>query len=58
VHFVSERADLLSTSNLLSQAALDEYSFTRDLYLRRRKALSSPKPDDAEKLPVYTDVAP
>jgi phospholipid-binding lipoprotein MlaA len=58
VHFVSDRADLLSASNLLSQAALDEYSFTRDLYLRRRKALSSPKPDDAEKLPVYTDVAP
>ncbi len=56
VHFVSERADLLSATDLLSSAALDEYSFTRDLYLRRSKALSS-KPGDVEKLPVYTEGA-
>jgi phospholipid-binding lipoprotein MlaA len=54
-HFVSERADLLSATDLVSQASLDEYSFVRDFYLRRRRALSS-KPGDVEKLPVYTDL--
>jgi phospholipid-binding lipoprotein MlaA len=57
MHFVSERADLLSTTDLLAQVSLDEYSFTRNLYLQRRRALSS-KPGDAEKLPAFTDVAP
>ncbi|MFT4171352.1 MAG: VacJ family lipoprotein [Rhodocyclaceae bacterium] len=36
---VSTRADLLGGETTLSQAALDEYSFVRDFYLRRRASL-------------------
>ncbi|WP_408359209.1 MlaA family lipoprotein [Paraburkholderia sediminicola] len=55
--FVSARADLLSASNLLSQAAIDPYSLTRDLYLERRRMLST-KSSDADKLPDYADPSP
>ncbi len=54
---VSKRADLLSASDLLSQAAIDPYSFTRDLYLQRRRMLST-KSGDAGKLPDYPDPSP
>jgi phospholipid-binding lipoprotein MlaA len=50
---VELRANLLRAGNLLDQAALDKYSFTRDAYLQRRdsqvRALrgeSDPKDDD------------
>lgn len=33
---VDKRAELLGATDILDQAALDKYSFTRDLYLRRR----------------------
>jgi phospholipid-binding lipoprotein MlaA len=33
---VDKRADLLGTTSILDQAALDKYSFTRDSYLQRR----------------------
>ena len=33
---VDRRAQLLGATNILDQAALDKYSFTRDLYLQRR----------------------
>jgi phospholipid-binding lipoprotein MlaA len=33
---VDKRAELLGATNILEQAALDKYSFTRDLYLQRR----------------------
>ncbi|MGB4115695.1 MAG: VacJ family lipoprotein [Polaromonas sp.] len=33
---VDKRAELLGATNILDQAALDKYSFTRDLYLQRR----------------------
>ena len=33
---VDKRAEVLGSTNLLDQAALDKYSFTRDLYLQRR----------------------
>jgi phospholipid-binding lipoprotein MlaA len=36
---VSTRADLLGGETTLSQAALDEYAFVRDFYLRRRASL-------------------
>lgn len=36
---VSRRADLLDAKRALDAAALDEYEFTRDLYLERRKSL-------------------
>lgn len=36
---VSNRANLLDTSSILDQAALDKYSFTRDAWLQRRRSL-------------------
>lgn len=33
---VERRAELLETTNALDQAALDKYTFTRDIYLKRR----------------------
>ena len=36
---VSRRADLLDAKRAIDAAALDEYEFTRDLYLERRKSL-------------------
>ena len=55
--FVSTRVDLLSASNLLSQAAIDPYSFTRNLYLQRRRMLST-KSGDGDRLPNYADPSP
>jgi phospholipid-binding lipoprotein MlaA len=37
LRIVDTRAQLLSATNLLEEAALDKYSFTRDLYLNRRQ---------------------
>lgn len=36
---VDKRAELLGATNILDQAALDKYSFTRDLYLQRRASV-------------------
>ena len=36
LRLVDTRAQLLDATNILDQAALDKYSFTRDLYLQRR----------------------
>ncbi|CDS51278.1 Surface lipoprotein [Polaromonas sp. CG9_12] len=36
---VDTRANLLGAGDLLDQAALDKYAFTRDAYLQRRKSL-------------------
>ena len=36
---IDKRADLLSATNVLEEAALDKYSFTRDAYLQRRANL-------------------
>lgn len=36
---VSRRADLLDAKRAIDAAALDEYEFSRDLYLERRKSL-------------------
>jgi hypothetical protein len=36
---LSQRADLLDTSNILDTAALDPYEFLRDAYLQRRRSL-------------------
>jgi phospholipid-binding lipoprotein MlaA len=38
VQFVSTRSDMLGATDLLSQAALDPYSFVRDAYLQQRQA--------------------
>jgi len=51
VNFVSTRAKYLGATDLLSAAALDKYSFTRDAYLGHRQYLldggtsSEPLPD-------------
>jgi phospholipid-binding lipoprotein MlaA len=37
LEFVSKRANLLSATQLLDEAALDKYSFLRDAYLARRR---------------------
>ena len=36
IRVVDKRAEVLGATNILDQAALDKYSFTRDLYLQRR----------------------
>lgn len=36
LRLVDKRAELLGATNILDQAALDKYSFTRDSYLQRR----------------------
>jgi len=38
VRLIDRRADLLKATDLLDEAALDPYSFTRDAYLQRRRA--------------------
>ena len=45
---VDKRATLLKTTNLLSGAAIDKYSFTRDSYLqfRRNQIYDGNPPDD------------
>jgi phospholipid-binding lipoprotein MlaA len=39
VNIVDKRADLLSASKVLEEAALDPYTFVRDAYLQRRNNL-------------------
>ena len=49
---VDKRASLLQTSDLLSGAAIDKYSFTRDAYLQyRRNQVFDGNPPDEEDLP-------
>lgn len=56
VNVVNTRANLLGATDLLSQAALDKYSFTRDAYLQRRKYLISGGNASEQSLPQYDDV--
>ena len=53
VGIVNVRANLLDAGDLLEQAALDKYSFARDVYLQRRSSLSGPvgsaSPDASDK---------
>ncbi len=39
LRLVDTRANLLGATNVLEQAALDKYTFTRDFYLQRRRSL-------------------
>ena len=52
---VDKRANLLRVGNVLEEAALDKYSFTRDAYLQRRRAQISDKDDDREVPPALPD---
>ena len=38
-HFIDQRANLLDTTQLLDEAALDPYVYTRSAYLQRRRSL-------------------
>ena len=58
LHIVEKRDALLDTSDLLEAAALDRYSFTRDVYLQVRQQRIAPRKsavdkydEDAGKLP-------
>jgi phospholipid-binding lipoprotein MlaA len=50
VRIVDKRSSLLKTTNLLSGAAIDKYSFTRDGYLqfRRNQVFDGNPPDDEQ----------
>lgn len=52
LRIVDKRANLLNASNLLSEAAIDKYSFTRDAYLQyRRNQVFDGNPPDEDDLP-------
>jgi phospholipid-binding lipoprotein MlaA len=52
---VDKRANLLRVGNVLEEAALDKYSFTRDAYLQRRRAEIFDRGDDTEVPPPLPD---
>jgi phospholipid-binding lipoprotein MlaA len=55
IDFVSTRARYLNATNLLEEAALDKYLFTRDAYLGHRR--SQVRGEEQEKLPNYEQEA-
>jgi phospholipid-binding lipoprotein MlaA len=59
LRIVDKRASLLQTTDLLSGAAIDKYSFTRDSYLqfRRNQVFDGNPPDDEELLDPSTESA-
>ncbi|HET8745659.1 MAG TPA: VacJ family lipoprotein [Ramlibacter sp.] len=48
---VDRRSNLLRVGNVLEEAALDKYSFTRDAYLQRRRAQIFDREDNREAPP-------
>jgi phospholipid-binding lipoprotein MlaA len=56
VRLINARANLLGASDLLSNAALDKYSFVRDAYVQRRAYLLHD--GNSTALPSYDDVGP
>ena len=54
MNFVSTRTNMLGATDLLSQAALDRYTFVRDAYLQQRRYLLREQTAPA-KLPEYDD---
>jgi phospholipid-binding lipoprotein MlaA len=57
---IDKRATLLKTTDLLSGAAIDKYSFTRDSYLqfRRNQVYDGNPPDEDELLDPSAEPAP
>jgi phospholipid-binding lipoprotein MlaA len=58
---VNVRANLLGAGDVLDQAALDKYSFTREIYQQRRNSLIGNAPAEKEErfdLPEGTQTAP
>ena len=59
IGIVNARADLLDAGDLLEQVALDKYSFARDIYLQRRRALIRPvSSEKEERFDLPEDAAP
>ncbi len=61
LRIVDVRANLLGAGDVLDQAALDKYSFTRQFYLQRRRSLIRETPAAAEErfdLPETAPAAP
>jgi len=56
LRLVDTRAHLLNAGQMLNEAALDKYSFTRDVYLQLRRREVSDGLDDAP--PTYDDADP
>jgi phospholipid-binding lipoprotein MlaA len=52
---VDKRANLLRVGNVLEEAALDKYSFTRDAYLQRRRSEIYDRGEDREVPPPLPD---
>ncbi len=57
VNLVNTRANLLTTVDVLSGAAIDKYSFIRNAYLQRRRFLIKGS-DGADNLPNYDESLP
>ena len=55
VQAIDKRANLLRVGNVLEEAALDKYSFTRDAYLQRRRAEINDRDDNREVPPPLPD---
>lgn len=55
LRLVNTRANLLNAGNLLDQAALDKYTFTRDIYLQRRGNLGDDKAPAEERFDLPED---
>jgi phospholipid-binding lipoprotein MlaA len=51
VRAVDRRSNLLRVGNVLEEAALDKYSFTRDAHLQRRRAEVFEREDDPRAIP-------
>lgn len=59
LRIVNTRANLLGAGDLVDQAALDKYSFTRDVYLQRRVSLiGRDKPPVEERFDLPEGAAP
>ena len=55
LNLVDRRANLLRVGNVLEEASLDKYSFTRDAYLQRRRAEVFDHDDDRDVPPALPD---
>lgn len=51
LRIIDKRANLLRVGNVLEEAALDKYSFTRDAYLQRRRAEIHERGGDEREVP-------
>jgi phospholipid-binding lipoprotein MlaA len=61
LRLVNARANVLGAGDVLDQAALDKYSFTREIYLQRRRSLiggTSEEKEERYDLPEGASAAP